>query len=145
MYVLEALTIAHIAVAAAWFGHKLLIPRDVRTSVRDVEAGRNLIPRIQRAQTLGLTTGTLTLATGVWLMIETTGFAGAPLQIHIALGVVVMMFLVGFFLARPAWNRIRSAVVDGDTPSAAGGVSAFNRALALESLLWVLALTMMVI
>lgn len=143
--VIEVITIAHIAVAAAWFGHKLLIPRDVRVSVRKAESSRNLVGRMRRAQALGLVAGVLTLGTGVWLVMLTTGFAEAPITIHIALGTVIAMFLVGFFVARPAWKRIEGAIDAEDTPAAVGGVSSFNRALNLESLLWILALSMMIL
>lgn len=142
---IEVLTVAHVAFAAAWFGHKLLIPRDVRVSVREPESGRNLVGRMRRAQSLGLFAGLLTLGTGLWLIILTTGFAQAPVTIHIALATVIGMFLVGFLAARPAWNRIKDAIDAGDTPGAVGGVTSFNRAINLESLLWILALTMMII
>jgi hypothetical protein len=143
--VIEVVTIAHIAFAAAWFGHKLLIPRDVRVSVREADSGRNLVNRMRRAQRLGLVSGLLTLGTGVWLVTLTTGFADAPVTIHIALATVIGMFIVGFVAARPAWKRIKDAIEDGDTPRAVGGVASFNRAINLESLLWILALTMMII
>jgi len=143
--VIEVVTIAHIAFAAAWFGHKLLIPRDVRVSVREADSGRNLVNRMRRAQRLGLVSGFLTLGTGVWLVTLTTGFADAPVTINIALATVVGMFIVGFIAARPAWNRIKEAIEAGDTPRAVGGVTSFNRAMNLESLLWILALTMMII
>ncbi|MEX0795769.1 MAG: hypothetical protein WEB67_11770 [Acidimicrobiia bacterium] len=142
---IEAATIVHIAVAAAWFGHKLLIPRDVRVSVREPESGRYLVDRMRRARTFGIVTGVLTLGTGIWLVMLTTGFAGAPITIHIALGAVIAMFLVGLFAARPAWKRIESAIAAGDTPAAVGGAHSLNSALNLESLLWILALSMMII
>jgi hypothetical protein len=143
--VIELVTVAHVAFAAAWFGHKLLIPRDVRVSVRESESGRNLVGRMRRAQSLGLVSGLFTLGTGVWLVTLTSGFAEAPVTIYVALATVIAMLLVGFLAARPAWNRIKAAIDAGDTPRAVGGVTAFNRALNLESLLWVLALTMMII
>ena len=142
---IEVVTIAHIAFAAAWFGHKLLIPRDVRVSVREADSGRNLVNRMRRAQRLGLVSGFLTLGTGVWLVTLTTGFADAPVTINIALATVIGMFIVGFIAARPAWNRIKEAIEAGDTPRAVGGVTSLNRAMNLESLLWILALTMMII
>jgi hypothetical protein len=81
----------------------------------------------------------------VWLVTLTTGFAKAPVTIYIALATVIGMFLVGLLAARPAWNRIKAAIDAGDTPGAVGGVASFNRAMNLESLLWILALTMMII
>jgi hypothetical protein len=143
--VIEVVTVAHVAFAAAWFGHKLLIPRDVRVSVREQESGHTLVGRMRRAQGLGLVSGLLTLGTGVWLVTLTTGFAKAPVTIYIALATVIGMFLVGLLAARPAWNRIKAAIDAGDTPGAVGGVTSFNRAMNLESLLWILALTMMII
>jgi hypothetical protein len=143
--VIEVVTIVHIAVAAAWFGHKLLIPRDVRASVREPESGTYLVERIRRARTFGIVTGVLTLGTGIWLVILTTGFAAAPITIHIAMGAVIAMFFVGLFAAGPAWKRIERAIAAGDTPAAAGGANSLNNALNLESLLWILALVMMII
>jgi hypothetical protein len=53
------------------------------------------------------------------------------------------MFIIGATVARTSWNKIRDAITANDIPGAAAAVSAFNRALNLESLLWILALTMM--
>ncbi len=143
--VIEVITIVHIAVAAAWFGHKLLIPRDVRVSVREPESGKYLVERMRRARTFGVVTGILTLGTGVWLVVMTTGFAGAPITIHIAIGAVLAMFVIGFLVARPAWKRVASAIEAGDTPGAVGEANSLNSALNLESLLWILALSMMIV
>ncbi len=139
----EAVVILHVVFASAWFGHKLLTPRDVRVSVRTIESGSLLIERMQRARSLGMLAGLGTLGTGIWLIYLTTGLFDAPVTIYVALGVVVLMFVVGATIARTAWNEIRDAIEANDVPGAAGGVSAFNRALNLESLLWILALTMM--
>lgn len=139
----EAVVILHVVFAAAWFGHKLLIPRDVRVSVRTIESGKLLIDRMQRARRLGVLSGLGTLGTGIWLVYLTTGFFDAPVTMYVALGVVLLMFVVGATVARIAWNEIRDAIAANDVPAAAGGVAAFNRALNLESLLWILALTMM--
>jgi len=139
----ETVVILHVVFASAWFGHKLLIPRDVRVSVRTVESGQLLVDRMQRAQRLGIASGLGTLATGVWLTYLTTGFFDASVPTYVAFGVVLLMFVVGATAGRTSWNRIRDAIASNDVPGAAGGVSAFNRALNLESLLWILALTMM--
>jgi hypothetical protein len=102
-----------------------------------------LIERMTRAQRLGIFTGVGTLGTGIWLVHLTTGLLDAPVTIHIALGAVILMFIIGATVARTSWNRIRDAITASDIPGAAAAVSAFNRALNLESLLWILALTMM--
>ncbi len=142
---IEAIKIAHIAFASAWFGHKLLIPRDVHDSIRDIAGAERFISRMSRARRLGIVTGFLTLGTGLWLLYEVFGFGDAPLRIWVALGVVVAMFLVGGLVAEPAWKRIRSGLEAKDAAAAAAGVVRFRRSLALENLLWILALTMMII
>ncbi len=49
--------IIHIAVASAWFGHKLSIPTDLRSSLGDADAARRLLPRLARAEALGVPPG----------------------------------------------------------------------------------------
>jgi hypothetical protein len=98
-----------------------------------------------RARTFGIVSGILTLGTGIWLVTLTTGFAGAEVTIYVALGAVTAMLLVGALVVRPAWKRIEKAIDVGDTPAAVGGANAFNNALNLEGLLWILALAMMII
>lgn len=141
----DAALILHVLLAASWFGHKLLIPRDVRVSVRQEESARYLLDRMARAKPLGIISGLGTLATGIWLMYLTTGLTDADLETYVGLGAVLAMFAVGSAVAEPAWRRIKVSIEAGDIPGAAGGATRFNRALTLESLLWVLALTMMVI
>lgn len=141
----QAALILHILIGAAWFGHKLLIPRDIRVSVRHEESAGYLIERMRRAQRLGIVAGLGTLATGIWLMALTTGIADASVETYLAIGAVLAMFVVGAVVAQPAWKRIREAIETGDIPGAAAGANGFNRALNFESVLWVFALTMMVI
>lgn len=144
-HVTDAALIVHILFASAWFGHKLLVPRDVRVSVRQEESAGYLIERMGRAQRLGVVSGLGTLATGLWLMELTTGITDAAVETYIALGAVIAILVVGATATQPAWKRVRKAIEAGDIPAAAGGAGRFNRAINLESLLWVFALTMMVI
>ena len=139
-----ALKIAHIAFAAAWFGHKLLIPGDVHESIRDVEGYPRFMARISRAQRLGLISGLLTLASGAWLIYEVYGLDAVPTRIWVGLGITVAIFLVGAFLARPAWGRIKAGLLIGEPAAASAGVVSFRRALLLDNLLWLLALGTMV-
>ena len=55
------------------------------------------------------------------------------------------MFVVGAAVGRPAWNRIKESIEAGDAPQAAAAIKPFTRALALENLLWILALATMLI
>lgn len=140
-----ATKILHVVFAAAWFGHKLLVPRDVRQSIHDPGGPGSLIRRMARAERLGILAGLGTVATGIGLILLTTGFAGTPLRIYIGLAAALAMFFVGGLVASPAWREIRSGLEADDLPRAAARVSSFTGALRLEGLLWVLALTTMLI
>jgi hypothetical protein len=140
-----ALKIFHVLVAAAWFGHKLLIPRDIRDSIHHLEQGIDLfVARIKRAERLGQVSGLLTVASGLGLIYLVWGFADVPVRIYIGLGAAVLMFISGATVARPAWNRIRSGLDAGDPTMAAAAEPQLRRAFLLENLLWVLALAAMV-
>lgn len=143
--VIETLTIVHIAAAAAWFGHKLLIPGDVHASIRDVEGASRFVARIGRARRHGVVAGVITIGTGVWLVYEVFGFSETPVRIWVGLASALAIFLVAIAIARPAWKRIRSGMENGDPASAASGVVRFRQSLMLENLLWVLALVTMVL
>lgn len=138
-----ATKILHIAFAAAWFGHKLLIPRDVRQSLHNPVESAGLIQRMKRAERLGIISGLGTLLTGIGLILLTDGFADTPLRIYLGLAAVLAMFAVGGFAASPAWRDLRRGLESDDLPGAASKLGAFTGALRLEALLWILALTSM--
>ena len=137
--------ILHIAFAAAWFGHKILIPRDLRQSIHNRHENMGLTKRMTRAERLGIVSGLGTLATGFWLISLTTGFATTPLRIWLGLAAVLAMFLVGGLVGSPAWRDVKAGLADNDLPRAVSRVGALIGALRLESLLWVLALTTMLL
>ena len=141
---IAALKIFHIAVASAWFGHKLLIPRDVRDSVHAVDADR-FVRRLKGAERLGIGSGLLTLLSGLALIYWGTGFADAPVLIYVGLGGALAMILVGALVARPASRRIVDGLNQGEVVAAAAAEPAFRRALLLENVLWVGVLTSMVL
>lgn len=140
-----ALRVLHIAVAAAWFGHKLLVPGDIR---RSVQAGRPedeaLLIRLKRAERLGQVTGIGTVLTGAalaWAVgVETVSF-----WIWVGLGIVVVAIAIGATIARPASKRLHEAVRRGDRVDATVAAGRVNRVLGFEGLLWVGALATMLL
>lgn len=141
-----ALKILHIALAAVWFGHKLLIPGDIRASLHAVgdAEGQLFVDRLRRAERLGIITGLGTLAAGSGLAYAIDA-STVGIGVWIGATLVVAAIAVGAVMARPASNRLKEAVAAGDR---VGGVVAGNRlvrVLAVESLLWVGALTGMVL
>jgi hypothetical protein len=139
------LEIVHIAIAAAWFGHKLLIPGDIR---RSVHAGQSeseaLLRRMKRAERLGIVTGLGTVLSGgalLWLV----GVDTVAIGIWVGLGLVLAAIFLGATLGRPASKRLREAVSRGDRVEATIAGGQISRVLGLESLLWLGALTSMVV
>lgn len=98
-----------------------------------------------RAERVGIISGLGTLASGVWLVTLTTGFAETPLRIWLGLAAVLAMFLVGGLVGSPAWRDVRAGLADNDLPRAVSRVGALIGTLRLEGLLWILALTTMLL
>lgn len=140
-----AAKIIHVAFAAAWFGHKLLIPRNLRQSIHEREDGAGVIRRMSRSERFGILSGVGTVLSGLALIWLTTGFAETPLPIWLGFAAALAMFVVGATVARPTWKVIRSGLENGDYPRAASRLRTFVGALHLEGLLWVLALTAMLL
>lgn len=139
------LKILHIALAAAWFGHKLLVPGDIRASLHaSGEDTVGFLDRLRRAERLGIITGLGTLLAGIALAYavdaSTVGYG-----VWIGATLVVVAIGLGVVAAMPASKRLRLAVTAGDRVAAVVNGNRLNRILALESLLWVGALTGMVI
>jgi hypothetical protein len=139
-----ALKILHISAAAIWLGHKILIPGDVRASIRNHSAVEPFLRRMKRAERLGIGSGLVTLLSGVGLAQLVWGLTEAPWRIYVGLAAALAMFVVGATMARPAWDRIESGLRSADLPVAASGEGKFARALALENMLWLVALGTMV-
>jgi hypothetical protein len=142
---IPVLTILHIAIAAAWFGHKLLIPGDVRASAgARAEQGGPFLLRLRRAERLGVATGLGTLLSGAALW-WAVGFDTVGVGVWVGAGLVLGAVLTGATMARPASNRLRAAIEDGDRVAAVEAGGRINQVLRIESLLWIGALTAMVL
>lgn len=142
---IPALRILHIAIAAAWFGHKLLIPGDIR---RSIHAGQTeseaLVQRLKRAERLGQVTGVGTLLSGGVLM-WAVGVDTVSVGIWVGLGLVLIAIFLGATMGRQASKELRDAVSKGDRVAAAVAAGQISRVLRIESLLWLGALVSMVV
>ena len=142
-HMILALRIAHIAIAAAWFGHKLLVPADIRESVHASRAeAEALIARLRRAERLGVLTGLGTLISGGALM-WAVGVHTVSLWIWVGLALVLVAVGIGATVARPASKRLRAAVSREDRVEATLAGRQVSRVLGIESLLWLGALVTM--
>jgi len=139
------LEILHIAIAAAWFGHKLLIPGDIRRSVHAGQAeSEALLTRMRRAERFGIITGLGTLLSGCALM-WVVGIDTVDVGIWVGLGLVLAALALGLTMGRPASRGLRAAITNGDRVDATIAGGQISRALGLESLLWLGALVSMVV
>ncbi|MGB7861454.1 MAG: hypothetical protein WBM90_13235 [Acidimicrobiia bacterium] len=136
--------ILHIGLAAAWFGHKLLIPSDLRRSLVDLDGARRLIPRIDRAERLGQTTGVGTLLTGLVLLFL-VGVGTVSIAIYFGLAFVLGAIVIGAMVARPASQLLKASVAAGDLDRARDAARSISGVLAIESLLWTAALVAMLV
>ena len=142
---LTLVRILHVAVAAVWFGHKLLIPADLRQSIGGgVEQARSLVVRLGRAEQLGVITGLGTLLTGL-VLVFMIGPAVVGSGIYVGLGLVLVAIAVGVTVARPASVRLREAVAVGDLEAAGSEARRVSQVLVVESVLWSAALVSMLV
>lgn len=136
------LRVLHIGVAAAWFGHKLLVPGDIRQALVDQSSADRLLSRLGQAERLGQATGIGTLVTGALLW---WNVGSVDTGVMIGAGLVILAILLGAAVARPASNALKSAIGSSDLARARSAGNRVMTVLGVESLLWVTALTAMVI
>jgi hypothetical protein len=129
--------------AAAWFGHKLTVPRQIRTAI---EAGPDqagtMVVQMRGTARLGIGAALLTVISGAGLLAH----AGWTATSVLGLGIMAALasIAVGSVLARPAWGSLEAAVGTGDLATAGAFGRRFSRLLHVENLLWVVALWAMV-
>lgn len=141
---LVALTVVHIAIAAAWFGHKLLIPGDIRRSVSIGNAeAEAFLSRLGRAQRFGIITGLGTVLSG-GVLAWAVGVESVRPGVWVGAGLVIVAIALGAIVARPASQRLIAAVQADDRAGASRAGAQVARVLGVESLLWLGALTAMV-
>jgi hypothetical protein len=137
------LLVVHIASAAAWFGHKLPIPRDIRMSLgAGGAAAATMVQRLTGTSRLGIGAALMTVLSGIGLLWDAGWTSSALLGVGIlaAIGAIVL----GAVAARPAWNGLNAAVSSGELDLAAAYGRRFSRMLHLENLLWMAALAAMI-
>jgi hypothetical protein len=133
---LTLVRILHVGVAAAWFGHKLLIPADISRSLGDeLQTARSLLPRLERAGRLGIVTGVGTLATGA-LLIGMIGPDAVGVGVWVGLILVLVAIGTGAIVARPASIRLSAAVRSGELHAAQRAGRGLSQVLTVESVLW---------
>jgi hypothetical protein len=137
------LLIVHIAAAAAWFGHKLPIPGDIRRSLSlGGDAVAAMVDRLGRAAPWGIGGALVTVGSGVALLAEAGWRASSLLGLGVmsALGAIAL----GATSARKAWQQLVAATAAGDLELAGAYGRRFSRSIVGENGLWLAALAAMV-
>ncbi|MEX1005523.1 MAG: hypothetical protein WD156_09155 [Acidimicrobiia bacterium] len=137
------LLVVHVASAAAWFGHKLPIPRDIRVCLGvGGEAATAMVQRLTTSARLGIGAAVLTVLSGIGLLWNAGWSSSTLLGVGIlaAIGAIVL----GATAARPAWDGLTAAVGRGETDVAAAYGRRFSRMFHLENVLWLAALAAMI-
>lgn len=111
------LRVLHVGIAAAWFGHKLLIPADLSSSLHSTDKAAALIPRMDRAELLGQVSGIGTLITGLGLL-WAVGPSTVAVTVYAGLGLVLVAIAAGAVVARRASIALRAGVEAGDLEAA---------------------------
>ncbi|NND01316.1 MAG: hypothetical protein HKN91_00880 [Acidimicrobiia bacterium] len=138
------LKIVHVTVAAVWLGHKVLVPFDLRTVAAAGPESGDAVAKVEMASRIGQTSGLLTFFSGLALIYAVGGFGAVPSGIYVGAGIVIVMFVVGATVARPAWLGVKRSFDVGDTVGARQAAGRLNTALLVEGVLWVVALGTMI-
>lgn len=140
--------VIHISAAAMLIGGGLGISRNLKKAVAIGGATFSLAAEdaMRRGGVLGMCS-LLTILTGVGLIFRIGGFAAAPLNFHIALGLMLIGFVVSSTVMRPGLNAV-VAQSKNPTPDAAAiqaGLKKMAAAQGILHLLWVVVLCLMLV
>jgi hypothetical protein len=104
------LRIVHILAMAVWFAAPLLITSDVR---RSLALGRDhvgpMVTRVDRAVTVSMGFGVLTIVTGVVLIFQLGGFKAVHPRIHTSLLLGLVALAVELMALKPAISGLSAA------------------------------------
>ncbi len=140
--------ILHISAAAVLIGVNTGVMRNLRRTLELSQETFILATQdlAHRSQLRSACSG-LTLVTGIALIMMMGGMAKVPLNIHIALGLVLLSMIVAIVLMKPASKKIN--ILAKATPLDKSGANALMKRLMMgESVLhvlWLATLTMMIV
>lgn len=116
MNLANVLKLVHIAAMAVWLAGGLGIAGDVRrTLARGKPHTELLVPRVDRALTIAMIAGLLTIATGLGLVfVVYGGMKGLPIRYHASLGLALVAYALLFTVLKPATARLEEALSKGE-------------------------------
>jgi uncharacterized membrane protein len=113
----SSLRLLHFAAIILWVGGGFSLPvvADIRrTLALGTEHGPALHARLVTITRLVVPSAVVALLTGVALIQLRGGFSAVPRRFHVALGLALLMFLVGGAQTNPALTALGRALASGD-------------------------------
>lgn len=144
----SSLRLLHFAAIILWVGGGFSVPvvADIRrTLALGSEHGPALHARLVTTTRLVVPSAVVALLTGVALIQFHGGFSAVPSRFHVALGLTLLMFLLGGALTNPTINVLSRALVSGDHIVAQRAARKLIRCLRIEDSLRLAILVLMVL
>jgi len=138
------LVVLHIISAATAFAITMPVASALRRATGQGREAKVAIAQLaNRTGMFATIFGAVTLATGIGLIFHRfDGFKFAPPTVHAAMGLVIVMLVVGQVLQRPTCARITAAADQGDAAWTAAR-KRFVMGDGIMQLLWVVTLVLM--
>ncbi|TNF23391.1 MAG: hypothetical protein EP329_27680 [Deltaproteobacteria bacterium] len=138
------LLILHVAVAATAFGVSLAPSGTLkRAKALGWDALRAATVDFKRRDGMAAIAGFLVLVTGLALIMAVGGFKGLPPEYHAALGIVVVMNVLGAVFNRPTANKLIAAAQAQDEAGVTAGIKRAAMGAGIMQLLWTVTLVLM--
>jgi len=138
------LLILHVAVAAMAFGVSLAPSASLkRAKALGWDAFRAAAADFKRRDGMAAIAGFLVLVTGLGLIFTYGGFKGLPPEYHAALGIVLIMNLLGAFFTRPTAIKLIDAAERQDEGGVVSGIKRAAMGAGIMQLLWTVTLVLM--
>lgn len=144
----SSLRLLHFAAIILWVGGGFSVPvvADIRRTLALGSAhGSALHARLVTTTRVVIPSAVVALLTGLALIQYHGGFGAVPYRFHVALGLVLLMFLVGGTLTNPAINLLGRALASGDDPVAQRAARTLIWSLRTEDILRFAILVLMVL
>jgi hypothetical protein len=113
----SSVRLLHFAAVILWVGGGFSLPvvADIRrTLALAAEHGHGLYERLMTTTRLVIPSAVVALLTGVALVQLRGGFSAVPLRFHVALGLTLLIFLIGGTQSHPAIKALGRAFASGD-------------------------------
>lgn len=145
--VYSVLLLLHVLSMAVWFAGSFFTTSDIKKSLALGGAYlQPMVARVNAAERLSLTSGMLTVITGLALIFAGGGFTAMPLRIHIGFALTIITFFVGALFASPTWRRIAGIVErNADINEAVALSKRMSMFMGIEHLLRTVVMVLMVV